>query len=108
MHKSKILLLLTVVFLAVYSCKKDNGSGVVTIPPEPLSDVVGVNAEQIEVFLKTHTYNYEAFESPEANFDYEIRVDTLIGGSLKKSLFELATQELYLLVLIITELILMR
>jgi FKBP-type peptidyl-prolyl cis-trans isomerase FkpA len=92
MHKSKILLQLTVVFLAVYSCKKDTGSEVViTIPPEPLSDVVGVNAEQIEVFLKTHTYNYEEFTSPESDFDFEIKIDTLIGSSSKKSLFELAT-----------------
>ncbi len=91
MHKSKILLLLTVVFIAVYSCKKDTGTEVITIPPEPLSDVVGVNAEQIEVFLKTHTYNYEEFKSPATDFDFEIKIDTLIEGNSKKSLFELAT-----------------
>jgi hypothetical protein len=91
MHKSKLLLLLTVVFLAVYSCKKDPSSEVITIPPEPLSDVVGVNAEQIEVFLKTHTYNYEEFKSPAADFNFEIKIDTLTESSEKKSLFELAT-----------------
>lgn len=91
MHKSKLLLLITAIVLSVYSCKKDPGSDVVIIPPELLSDVVGVNAEQIDVFLKTHTYNYEEFESAATDFEFEIKIDTLPEASSKKSLFELAS-----------------
>ena len=91
MHKSRLLLLMSAVLITVYSCKKDTTTVVETIPPEPLSDVVTVNAEEIDVFLKTHTYNYEEFSAPSTDFNFEIKIDTLIEGSEKKSLFELAT-----------------
>lgn len=91
--KNSLLLLITFVSLMV-SCKKDSTSSVIVVPPNPLSDMVDVNAESIQVYLQTHTYNYEDFESPSVDFDFKIKIDTLTSAnSNKKTLLDLATAE---------------
>lgn len=39
----------------------------------------------IREYLETHFYNYEEFANPPANFDYEIRFDTIAGANEDKT-----------------------
>ncbi|PKA81950.1 hypothetical protein ATE92_0071 [Ulvibacter sp. MAR_2010_11] len=73
---------LILTFLAVVSCKKDDG--VESIPPRDRGEEAIAATTQIEGFLATHFYNYEEFENPPADFDYIIRFDSLIGANANK------------------------
>lgn len=75
--------------LTVISCKKDDGDGVVTVPPSLLSDVAPEDDAAIKDYLNTHFYNYEDFENEPDGFDHKIVIDTLAGDNLdKRSLME--------------------
>ncbi len=94
MQFKKSLLYLIVFVTTVMSCKKDEDSTVTVVPPHALSEVVDVNAENIKVFLQTHTYNYQEFENPASDFDFKIKLDTISSSnSNKKSLWEMASSE---------------
>ncbi|MEZ4970156.1 MAG: FKBP-type peptidyl-prolyl cis-trans isomerase [Flavobacteriaceae bacterium] len=86
----KRFLVLALIFLTIWSCKKDDGNDVVVVPPRLLSEVVVENDAEIQAFLKTHFYNYEDFEEPiDEGFDLRIRIDTIAGANAdKRSLFE--------------------
>jgi len=86
----KRFLLLTLTFMAIWSCKKDDGDDFEVIPPRLLSEVTAENDAEILAYLKTHFYNYEDFEEPiDEGFDLRIRIDTIAGANAdKKSLFE--------------------
>ncbi len=77
--------LLAMVFsLMILSCANDDDSGVQSIPPRMLSEVVGEDAAALTEYLQTHFYNYEDFENPPADFDYRIRLDTIAGSNSDK------------------------
>lgn len=86
----KRILLLTLIFVAVWSCKKDDGNDIEVTPPRLLSEVTVENDAEIQAYLKTHFYNYEDFQEPiEEGFDFRITIDTIAGANAdKRSLFE--------------------
>src|SRR5690606_23820214 len=80
------LVFLTVA-LVFASCKNDDdGNGVDTVPPKLLGDVAPEDDAKIQEFLETHFYNYEDFDpaTQPADFDFEIKIDTLAGENAGK------------------------
>ncbi len=77
------------VFLALaftfFSCKNDDDSGVVEVPPKLLSEVSPEDDAKIKEFLNTHFYNYEDFETPPEGFDQKIVIDTIAGENADKT-----------------------
>jgi len=70
-------------FIVLFSCNNDD-DGVVVVPPHERDDEAIVAQDQIEEFLTTHFYNYEEFETPPAEFNYQIVYDTIAGVNLDK------------------------
>ncbi len=82
--------LFVLVAAGIWSCKKDDdGSGIETVPPRLLSEVAVEDDAELLAFLKSHFYNYEDFQSPDANFDFKITFDTIAGANSDKvSIFD--------------------
>lgn len=83
MKVNRIFLLFLMIGM-VWSCKKDDGSGLVAIPPRALDEVGLENDAAIKEFLATHFYNYEDFANPTAEFDFKIKIDTISGDNAGK------------------------
>jgi hypothetical protein len=66
------------------ACGNDDGLNIQVVPPEPLSDVLAEDDAAIRDFLSTHFYNYEEFETPPADFDFRIVIDTIAGDNASK------------------------
>ena len=89
MKRIKYLLpIILLVFVVLFSCSDDD-DGIIVVPPRE-RDVESLAAqEEIEEFLETHFYNYEEFENPPSDFNYNIVFDTITGeNSLKTPLME--------------------
>ncbi len=80
----KKAVLAMVTSLLIFSCAKDDDSGIQVIPPRKLSEVVDEDATALTEYLQTHFYNYEDFENPPADFDYRIVLDTIAGVNSDK------------------------
>ncbi len=78
MQLRKVVLAMTV-FIFVLSCGNDDGPGFDLIPPQLLSDVVVEDEAALQAYLETHFYNYEDFENPPADFDFQVVLDTIAG-----------------------------
>ena len=77
-----VLSLFATIFL---SCNNDdNGPGLEAVPPRLLAEVAPENDQEIQEFLQTHFFNYEEFESPPADFDFKIVIDTIAGDNSDK------------------------
>ncbi len=72
-------------FLLVFSCANDDSVDVQVIPPRLLAEVAVEDDAQIMEYLQTHFYNYEEFETPAADFDYKIVIDTIAGDNAGKT-----------------------
>lgn len=70
--------------LTLFSCKNDDDSGVVEVPPSLLSDVSPEDNAKIKEFLNTHFYNYEDFQNEPEGFDHRIVIDTIAGENADK------------------------
>ncbi|WP_318345804.1 hypothetical protein [Flagellimonas baculiformis] len=68
-----------------FSCKNDDDSGVVEVPPSLLSEVSPEDDAKIKEFLNTHFYNYEDFETQPEGFDQKIIIDTIAGENADKT-----------------------
>ncbi|MEO0528447.1 MAG: hypothetical protein AAFZ89_14535 [Bacteroidota bacterium] len=80
------ILLTAAIFFGIWSCSNDdNDSGITVLPPRLLSDVFPENEAEMQEYLKTHFYNYEEFDSPPADFDFKIRIDTIAGENADKT-----------------------
>lgn len=79
----KVLLGMTVL-LFIFSCGDDDGVDFDLIPPRLLSEQVTEDATALQEYLQTHFYNYEEFENPPADFDFEVRLDTIAGTNSDK------------------------
>ncbi len=78
MQLRKVVLAMTVIIF-VLSCKKDDGLALEIVPPKMLSEVVVEDEAAIQAYLETHFYNYEDFENPPADFDFQVQLDTIAG-----------------------------
>jgi hypothetical protein len=77
-----LITMLSLLFLAVLSCKKDNG--IDTIPPRDRGEEAIPSTAEIETYLMTHFYNYEEFQNPPSDFKYRIKFDTIAGDNASK------------------------
>lgn len=83
LNKILALLFVGVIFLAVFSCKKDDETTIT--PPRDVTEVMLEDEEELQAYLSTHFYNYEDFENPPADFDYKIVFDTIAGDNASKT-----------------------
>lgn len=82
--KEKGVLLFIAVLVIISSCSDDDSTDVQIVPPRPLAEVEAENDADIREYLQTHYYNYEEFESPPADFNYKIVLDTITGPTKDK------------------------
>jgi len=83
MQLRKVVLAMTA-FIFVLSCSNDNGPGIDQIPPRLLSEVLVEDEAALQTYLETHFYNYDDFENPPANFDFQVQLDTIAGTNSDK------------------------
>ena len=76
--------ILVVVFIAFFSCEKDD-DGVIVIPPRDRGEESVASQIEIEEYLETHFYNYEEFENPTPDFNFQILIDTIAGDNASKT-----------------------
>jgi FKBP-type peptidyl-prolyl cis-trans isomerase FkpA len=74
-------LAITLIFI---SCKKDDDS-IVIAPPTDLSEIIVDDEAALQAYFSSHFYNYEDFENPTEDFDYEIVIDTISGANSTKT-----------------------
>lgn len=80
---NKVIVFLGIVLFFV-SCKNDDDLDIETVPPRSLSEVAAENDQEIREYLETHFYNYEEFQTPPADFDFKIVIDTIAGENADK------------------------
>lgn len=73
------------IFTLVQSCKKDDGINDGFIPARDRGEEAPLSQAIIEEYLNTHFYNYEEFANPPANFDFQIKFDTISGSNASKT-----------------------
>jgi len=74
-----------IVFIGLSSCDGDDGLlEAEAIAPQTLAETVVENDSAIIAFLETHFYNYEEFETPPADFDFKVEIDTISGDNADK------------------------
>lgn len=66
------------------SCKKDDAPEDGFIPARDRAEEAPLSQAIIEEYLDTHFYNYEAFENPPADFDFQIKFDTISDNNASK------------------------
>lgn len=78
----KLTRLFPVLFLglSIIACNNDD-DGTETEPPRDVNEVRVENNDSIVAFLQTHFYNYSEFQNPPADFDYQIRFDTITDAN---------------------------
>lgn len=82
----KVILALFAASVLVVSCKKDDDHKME--PPRDRGEEAIAAQNEIEEFLSAHTYNYEDFENPTADFDYRVVIDSIVPGSNRTPLIE--------------------
>ncbi len=68
----------------VSSCKKDDAPDSNFVPARDRGEEAPASQAIIEEYLDTHFYNYEEFANPPANFDFQIKFDTIAGANADK------------------------
>ena len=81
--RTGILGLLTL--LAVVGCRNDDDNTIIGPLDRDRGEVQVENDAELQTFLQTHFYNYEDFENPDSDFDYQISFDTVAGGNASKT-----------------------
>ncbi|WP_029033310.1 FKBP-type peptidyl-prolyl cis-trans isomerase [Salinimicrobium terrae] len=82
LNKFLFLYFFTAVFL--FSCDKDDDTPEV-VPPRDRGEQELTDQAALEEYLDTHFYNYEEFENPPADFDYNIEIDTINADNTDKT-----------------------
>lgn len=77
--KLKKILVFTIVFGSIWSCKKDDDPIGEVVPPRSIIEVAAEDDAEIVTFLTTHFFNYDEFQNPPEGFDYRIKFDTIAG-----------------------------
>ncbi|MCW5519112.1 hypothetical protein J1N09_04630 [Aureitalea sp. L0-47] len=73
------------ILLIVNSCGNDDDVQDNFIPARDRAEEAPVAQAIIEEYLNTHFYNYEEFANPPANFDFQIKFDTIAGVNSDKT-----------------------
>lgn len=81
----KNLLLFGILFVIIWSCKKDDDPIGEVVPPRSIIEVSSEDDAEIREFLSTHFFNYDEFLDPPADFDYKIKFDTIAGDNEDKT-----------------------
>ncbi len=76
MKLNKLLILYLFVAGFMASCEKDEDTPDV-VPPRDRGEQELTDQAALEEYLDTHFYNYEEFQNPPADFDYNIDIDTI-------------------------------
>ncbi|WP_245760473.1 FKBP-type peptidyl-prolyl cis-trans isomerase [Salegentibacter flavus] len=85
MMKLKYLFLTGIVLsMALVSCSDDDDQ-VEEIPERDKGEQALEDDQALSEYLETHFYNYEDFESPDEDFDYLVRFDTIAGDNADKT-----------------------
>ena len=84
--KKKLFFLFTILLFLIQCDKDDDSSPSYTI--RDYSEQVTVDHELLEIYLKTHTYNYEDFNNES---DVKIKLDTITENSSRLTLFDQAS-----------------
>lgn len=84
MIKRFFLSVVSASILLSVSCKKDDDTPTLK-PPRDVTEVATENDASIVKYLKSHFYNYEAFQNPSSDFDYNVIIDTLAGANANKT-----------------------
>ncbi|MEM9685728.1 MAG: hypothetical protein AAF934_02275 [Bacteroidota bacterium] len=80
-----IRLSIVITLLVLMSACGDDDNGITIEPPRDLGEVATEDEEEIVAFLETHFYNYEEFDAPPPDFDYQIILDTIAGENAAKT-----------------------
>lgn len=83
--KFKNYLALIIVLIAFVNCGDDDDDGFITVEANDRGEQSITDDVLIREYLETHFYNYEAFESPEADFDFKVMIDTIAGDNIDKT-----------------------
>jgi hypothetical protein len=79
-----LLPFITLLLLMNQSCKKDDVFGAEQVPARDRGEEALAAQAEIEEYLMTHFYNYEEFENPPADFNFQIKFDTIAGENADK------------------------
>ena len=83
--KLKSIVVLIIIFMGIWSCKKDDDPIGEIVPPRSIIEVAAEDDAEIREFLSTHFFNYEDFQNPQEGFDFKIRFDTIAGENDQKT-----------------------
>jgi len=84
-HMKKLLPLLIIVLSITYGCKKDDDNVDPNfVPARDRGEEAPLSTAIVEEYLETHFYNYEEFQNPPADFDFQIKFDTIAGDNSDK------------------------
>lgn len=76
---------LIAILLVCVGCPNDDDDGLIEVPVRDRGEQSIEDDEEIRTYLATHFYNYEDFENPPADFDYEIRFGEIEGDNADKT-----------------------
>ena len=79
----RLLLFAVCVIFAVLSCKEDDDVG--AIPPRDRVEEAFESTAEIETFFFFFFYNYEEFDNPPVDFNFQIKFDTISGDNASKT-----------------------
>ena len=73
-------------FIAVFavSCENDDNGSIDIEPPRDRAEQESDDQAALDAYLDTHFYNYEDFENPPADFNYNIQIDTINEANADK------------------------
>lgn len=84
MRLTRLFFLLVFTSAFIIGCSKDDDE-VEVIPPRDKGEQAIEDEEALITYLSTHFYNEEDFENPPADFDYQIRFDTINEANADKT-----------------------
>lgn len=67
----------------MFSCNNDD-DGSEPVPPRDRGEQEIADQEAIQEYLETHFYNYEDFQNPSEDFDYNVVIDTINEANADK------------------------
>jgi len=85
MKKSFLLIILFLAVGILFSCGNDDAPPDNFVPARDRTEEAPLSQAIIEEYLETHFYNYEEFQNPPADFDFNIKFDTIAGSNSNKT-----------------------